>query len=284
MKNFFIFFLLANTLLVNAQSYTPLPYIQNFDSTWINVSGTHDVPDIYWHNEYATGDSSWRRDDDGVASAGWQNASAGYYPPSSDFNPNHHSARFHSSAVPPGVAIRFDLYVNYSTGGTNQLLFDYQNQNGSDLLTVLFSTDGGASFNPVISCNNYLSVWQQGISAILPFTTSSTCVIRFQATADNGLSDIGLDYVQVGGITSTGSITGADHLLIYPNPVTDAVHIYINKKSKLQLFDVTGNMLLEREVKNPVDVIDLKEFAEGVYFLKLFYGTDFMMKKIIKSN
>jgi hypothetical protein len=176
---------------MRAPVYTGLPYAESFENTWVNGCDTRDVPNNFWSNNPATGDESWRRNDDGGA-AGWASGNGAYAPAAAQ---GSYSARFHSYDASDGAHGNFDLYINASTGAPNKrLTFSYINTNGDDSLVVFVSTNGGASFTRLDSVGAR-SAWSQKV--IFFNSTSATTVIRFQATSDFGNSDIGLDDILV---------------------------------------------------------------------------------------
>lgn len=172
--------------------FASLPYSQNFEATWVDNNSTRDIPDTHWLNTPATGDESWRRQDDG-ASAGWRYLPSGLVTPSGSAG----AADFHSFGASFGVVGDLDLYVDMSPVGNKNLSFTYQNDSGTDQLTVSLSTDGGATFGPVLLTLTSPYIWERKVVG-LGSTTSGTCVIRFEATSDYGNDDIGIDNVSVG--------------------------------------------------------------------------------------
>ncbi|NTW33844.1 MAG: T9SS type A sorting domain-containing protein, partial [Bacteroidetes bacterium] len=181
------------TKVVYVQSYTSLPFAENFDGTWVNKIDTNDVPSTYWINTPAFGNQSWRRDDEGVT-ANWNSLSSYSYTPAGSVS-TPHSARFHSGYSQDNTTGIMDVFLDFSSVGNKSLKFWYINTTGTDSLKVLLSTDGGSNFTFL---NQYTtaSTWQlKQIS--LGASTSSTVVIRFMAIADYGNTDIGIDGVQV---------------------------------------------------------------------------------------
>jgi hypothetical protein len=182
-------------LITGGTSYAPvyatLPYAYTFESVWINGNDTTDVPSVNWLNTPAGGNNSWRRDDD-VAS--W-NSSNGTYTPGGALS-SLHSARFHTWDAPAGSSGTLDLYVNCSNPGTKSLSFYYLNTSGTDHITVFFSTDGGSTF--LAKDSVFMSAAWAKYTINLGSTTSATCIVRFKATSDWGVTDIGLDNVEVG--------------------------------------------------------------------------------------
>jgi len=58
---------------------------------------------------------------------------------------------------------------------------------------------------------------------------------------------------------------------IWPNPVTDYLKIAIksNDLHYLQLFDITGRILLAKYTQENTEIIDMIDLETGVYLLKL---------------
>jgi len=174
-------------------AYATLPYYQGFDATWVNKSGTRDVPDGFWVNTYdaTDADSWWRRNDDG-ASAGWTSPTSGSCGVFSGY-----SARFHSYYCTSPKQGKMDLYIDLSPTGTKKLYFRYMNNSSSgDQIVVKLSNDGGATFPVTLTTLVVSATWITRIIDISAYT-SATSVIRFQATGDNTSFDIGIDEVNV---------------------------------------------------------------------------------------
>ena len=177
---------------VSGPVYTTLPYSESFEPTWMNACGTRDVPNQYWKNTPISGNNSWRRNDDGIAGGGWTNATGAYTPAASD---GTFSARFHSYQASSGTSGTLDLYLNCnSPAPLKRLLFDYINTSGTDSLSLLLSTDGGTTFSRIDSAG-LASAWRT--KTIYFTSTSATTVLRFKATSDFGVTDIGLDNIRL---------------------------------------------------------------------------------------
>jgi gliding motility-associated-like protein len=175
---------------MRAPLYTALPYTESFENNWINGCSTRDVPNNFWSNDPATGNPSWRRNEDGAA-AGWSSNNGAYAPAASQ---GSFSARFHSFNAIDGALGNFDLHINASTGAPNKrLTFSYINTDGDDSLVVLISTNG-TTFTRLDTVG-LRSGWSQ--KAIFFNSTSATTTIRFQAVSDFGNTDIGVDDILV---------------------------------------------------------------------------------------
>ena len=189
--------------LVFYQKYALLPFIEHFDSSWVDRFSVHDSPDEYWNNVNPYGNTSWRQANDG-ASAGWINASAGAYTPLGAKN-TIQSARFHSAGNQSDAQGILDLFLNFSLPGIKELRFYQRNNDGSDSLDILISTNGGKSFQ-FLKTFHFVSTWTQRV-VLLGNSLSKKVVLRFRATTDyNATTDIGLDEVSVNLIQADAGI------------------------------------------------------------------------------
>lgn len=195
------------TMIVYVQEYAPLPFTEDFDGIWINKNNNRDVPTLFWSNTPATGNNSWRRNDDGI-SAAWTQATLGSYAPGGA-NSTANSARFHTYYAPSGTTGIMDLCLNFAPIGTKTLQFWYINPSGLDTLALYISSDSGATFT-FLQRFDTDTVWSQKTIA-LGTSTSTATVLRFAATSDYDLDDIGLDRVQV--YLPTANDVGATALL-----------------------------------------------------------------------
>lgn len=78
------------------------------------------------------------------------------------------------------------------------------------------------------------------------------------------------------------------NLLLYPNPVSDELHIGFidseNEKATLTLTDVLGREIYQRQINTNVpNTLSLKTIPQGVYFLKVETTGEKVTKKIIKE-
>jgi len=179
---------------------------ESFES-WSSLCSTTDVPTTNWKNTPATGNNSWRRNDQG-ASAAWTGTSGAYSPV---FSQGAFSARFHTYDVTSGTKGNLDLYVDMTAGsGNNGLTFDFINTSGTDSITILQSTDGGLTFAQLGARLQTAATWTAVSRTIT--STSATTIIRLHAHSDYGLTDIGIDNLQItspcAGTPTPGATTG----------------------------------------------------------------------------
>jgi PKD repeat protein len=92
-------------------------------------------------------------------------------------------------------------------------------------------------------------------------------------------------------VIKTIMVVGVDELLnstisIYPNPVSSVLFIkdLDNKFDLLRIYDITGRIILEKNIKNLNDLtIDFKDVKSGIYNLELRNNKEIKSSRIIKN-
>ncbi len=74
---------------------------------------------------------------------------------------------------------------------------------------------------------------------------------------------------------------------IFPNPVKndffiDFKDVKINN-AEVKIYDTNGKLIKVRKIKNNTELIDISDFTEGIYFLKIYSEKFYFFKKIIKE-
>lgn len=267
------------------------PYTESFEGPWVSVQSVREAPTNNWRNTPLTGDNSWRREDDGFASAGWRflGDETGATPPYViRSSVGAHSARFHSFAAAVGLQGKLDLYANLSGNGNKTLSFDYINPTGTDKMDVLVSTDGGTTFGatPVLTATTNAAFTPKTV--VIP-GNSATTVIRFQATADFGNDDIGIDNLRLSVLTSTRNEALAATLSLYPNPAHRSFTLGVPagslRAASAKLINALGQVVQMRQLNLPAAGgtadFDVSNLAPGVYSLQLKSGDDTVVKRVV---
>lgn len=76
--------------------------------------------------------------------------------------------------------------------------------------------------------------------------------------------------------------------MLYPNPTTDFVNLKLNsfkmENISYQIFDFNGKLLDLKKVEGSETSIEMKSYADAVYFLKVFQGEkELKTFKIVKN-
>jgi|GEM_PF-5819123 PKD repeat protein len=181
----------AHAITLSVIQPATMPYSQSFEN-WISKCRPSDVPDLAWTNTPASGNNSWRRDDEGFTTGDWTDNYGDYSPTSSM---GDYSARFHSAGSWFGDDGVLDLHIDLSGPNFKIIRFDFINPNsGDDQLAVELSTDGGSTFST-------LDTYQQEDNWVTKtiYTSASGVdgIIRFRASSLWGSDDMGMDNLSV---------------------------------------------------------------------------------------
>ena len=88
-----------------------------------------------------------------------------------------------------------------------------------------------------------------------------------------------------GGFSSNGTLNIDDNnvskLAIYPNPASDIINIQNAENSTIQIFDITGKLLISRSNISNNAQIDVASLTTGTYFVKIANGNKFQTQKLI---
>ena len=272
-------------------TYLTPPYAEGFENTWASVEDTREAPTLNWRSAPLAGDSSWRRDDDGFASANWS-----YAPDETGPNPPYavkasagsHSARFHTYGAIGGTRGNLDLYANLSGAGAKTLSFDYINPTGSDILEVLVSTNGGATFTPAPLLTLTTTSAFANHSVAIP-GNSATTVIRFRATSDFGDDDLGIDNLQLRVVAATRNEALAAAVSVAPNPAHQRFTLSVPagslRTASATLLNALGQVVATRQLSLPAaggsTDFDVSRLAAGIYTLTLQSGNDLVVKRVV---
>ncbi|NTW24845.1 MAG: T9SS type A sorting domain-containing protein [Lentimicrobium sp.] len=76
-----------------------------------------------------------------------------------------------------------------------------------------------------------------------------------------------------GGLAISGPDVMNKPIKIYPNPVSDFLMVESNytptQKSELQLYNISGQLMLQQDIHNKKSELDLSKLPKGVYVLKI---------------
>lgn len=119
---------------------------------------------------------------------------------------------------------------------------------------------------------------------------SSTSAKNAFASAINSLLYTSNEYcsLKVPVVPGTKEISHFFNTSVYPNPARDNISIKVKSGvpgvgGKIQIFDVIGNLVLERTLNNAQN-IDISGFSKGIYFVKINTEIGVEVKTFIKDG
>ncbi|MFH2142661.1 MAG: T9SS type A sorting domain-containing protein [Bacteroidota bacterium] len=129
--------------------------------------------------------------------------------------------------------------------------------------------------------------YNENSNASLSWTIGEPVIETFQDTAailTQGFHQTNLTVVQVEKLDATNI-----NCIVYPNPTTDHLMVKIENFNKekilLELYDVKGVKLFDKEVSNQITDIDFSNYQAANYYLKvLLSGEKHYTYQIVKTN
>ena len=83
--------------------------------------------------------------------------------------------------------------------------------------------------------------------------------------------------------TGISSIYASD-ITIYPNPASETINIVSSTEiDSISIFDVSGKLILNKEVIDKTCVLALPDIKSGIYFIEVSCESSSVIKKIIKQ-
>jgi len=149
-----------------------------------------------------------------------------------------------------------NLYVNLTQTTTNAS-------------TPLFKTtiDIRVIFN---NGDTVMRVWVDSLSKVFVTNVSGKNVKGIQLDVKNWiLKDIGtISYDPT--FNAIESLDGdKSNILVYPNPANDRINLSNANGCSLEMFDVSGKMILNKTVSEINSTIDVSNLVKGFYFIKI---------------
>jgi hypothetical protein len=212
------------------------------------------------------------------------------------FANSNRSLFFRYYNAPSGAAMNLIMQkVNLGTNST--LTFSHahrQYQTSNDRLEVFVSTDCGVSWVSVFNqAGATLSTLGAANAAYIPAASSdwrsnsidlsaydgtNEVVIRFTGTSDYG-NNLFIDDIDIQSTLSVDDANEMDSLKIFPNPASGFIQISgLNTFQNYEIYNLLGARITYGGLENN-QTIDIKEFANGLYLLKLENGRTFKFMK-----
>jgi aminopeptidase N len=169
------------------------------------------------------------------------------------------------------------------------------NQDKNNQLKIILNQTTSHSSVPFYQMPVPIEVKGQGHDTILVFNHTYNGEIIYtnlNFKADTILFDPDIKILSASNkvINEFDYIRSQMNLVIYPNPATTYLNIEINDLSnypnKIELYDMLGQKILEAYPNRNKISVDLIDFAQGTYFLKIISGNKATSHKIVieKNN
>jgi len=76
-----------------------------------------------------------------------------------------------------------------------------------------------------------------------------------------------------------------DDIQLYPNPATDRVYVDSKetKKVQMQVYNIIGECVLQRELKGGINEIDMSKLSNGIFMIRIIGENWEAKRKLIKE-
>ena len=120
---------------------------------------------------------------------------------------------------------------------------------------------------------------------VFNYWTKHDFLIRVRTTdQDNGNFEKTFT-IKINNTSSINEISDELNINIYPNPAVHLLNIEITgntAQNELCVFDIKGNELIRVKITEPIAVIDLSKFTEGIYYLYVKGSAASCVSKFVK--
>ncbi len=180
-----------------------------------------------------------------------------------------------SPAFSLNAGVNYNLSFLYS-----QVITGYQ-----DKMTVYVGTDNtAASMTSLITDLSDISVnsfTTQNNSFTVP--SNGNYYIGFHATSNAGGGGIAIDNFNIDVISGVDNYNNYT-ISIFPNPTNGKLSIVNLTKANISVYNSIGKLILERKNVSNKDIINLANFNNGIYFVKITEKNTTLTKRILLNN
>ena len=91
----------------------------------------------------------------------------------------------------------------------------------------------------------------------------------------------------VAGINSLSDINNS--IIVYPNPANSIIHVDLNRQAAIQnlpfqVTDLLGNVIKQEKFRAKRSTIDISDFKNGIYLMRITAGEETLTKKIVVAR
>jgi len=175
--------------------------------------------------------------------------------------------------------LRFDTIAKYNEVFSYDSTYYYSSELCNTLINGIFITEG--DFEPI----QILSEYGEGIGLteewVVDITTGSEgkegkkLIYYYKTNKSCGTPDL----------TSVES-KKSKHFTLFPNPAYDKINLNINdiyqREAEIQILSIKGIIIQTLIINNTRIILDLSNYASGIYFIRVLSGNNCSYEKVFK--
>lgn len=207
------------------------------------------------------------------------------------------------STIPEGGYIPGETYIITARGmheGVGKFGFELTAESaagakkGTFEVTDVVRTQITATGNSVTHTQNGNTPEGDSINWSMDWTApvAGSGQVRFYAAinAANGNGENSGDAIHLTMLSVEENITIAvdeNHLenpvAVYPNPATSSVNISVPEDAEIQIFDLSGKIILNIKDTKPLETIDVSGLEKGIYFVRVAHNGQTYSNRLLKN-
>ncbi len=181
---------------------------------------------------------------------------------------------------PAGCSTMKNFFVKF-----NPQPIVYLGVDTSICLTHVLTLDAGSAYSYLWSTNqtSQTITIDGGVAGLGIHNYSVTITTPEGCTATDNIN------VMVNPCTSIDNENSDMGVEVYPNPTNGIVNLSIagniSNSLEINIFDIAGKVVISKTHESGTEnvKIDMSELSDGVYFVKIYNGSDIVVKKIVKE-
>ena len=186
----------------------------------------------------------------------------------------------------------FDATFNTGSGVNNSALDIVVQSNGKIILVGFFTTYNGALANHIACLNTDGSLDNTFVTGAgtddfivsASIQADGKIIIGGPFYSYNNTGRNGIARINYSTTTNINEYLSDNGMLIYPNPNTGEFNLKLDQQADVLISDVLGRVIVNRKVSAGLETFSITNEANGIYFMKLNFGSQQQIKKIIISK
>lgn len=253
------------------------------DDIKVDIPDFPEVSSFPWSWDFDNGMEPFMQEFDGLYSPwyialGNTNSDEGTMINAPAYDYNDYNALFFNTSGRTATLISPILKLGNADSASVTFYYSMEDYDGDvDEFALLYRTSPSSSWQAIWATTEEMNVWRVKTFNLPPDLTD-TYQIGFWARGNYGYG-VTLDMITVKarapeGITEMTSAQSA--ISVYPNPATDHITVIRNNNDEMFIYNVFGSLVKSTNE----NIINVSDFAPGVYFIKTSEGT----VKFVKSK
>lgn len=173
--------------------------------------------------------------------------------------------------------------ISITSDQSKDVQFQVTNNTGNDINITAMSTYPDYVPNPDVTVGDAGNVTLH-IASPDPAGSASVLIIVEAAEVNGGAIEQQTFRVKITKLVSSVKENHSDHITVYPNPVNNQLVVKSDMTGAIvRITDITGKVYYNSKFTGPQDIINVENYARGMYFIELAGKGYVQISKFIKQ-